>query len=240
MKLLIEEVNFLNSNVNEEINESTGKTQKNYYLEGIFSTPDQKNRNGRIYPKDIWVREVNKFQKNISEKSLNLLGEWEHPPRATVDPMKAVIKIEALEIKDQYVWGKAKVLNNNSPETNQIKALIDEGFKIGVSSRGVGKLGNNSIVEDFNLVTFDLVSNPSNYGSNLNGLTEGHLFIEGVLEDVDYTICENGCIVEKEVAEKISAKKEDSVKEDNLFENVDQEELSKAILESFKNMFEKL
>ena len=210
MKLLTEEALIVTSGFNSTLDEATGKEVKNYFIEGIFSSPGQKNRNGRIYSLPLWETQVKKYQKELDENSYNSLGELEHPPRANVDPMKAVIKIEKLYMEEGYVKGRAKILNNNSAETNQIKALIDEGFKIGVSSRGVGRLGSGGIVEDFKLVTFDLVAQPSDYNASLNGVyeSEGKLFTEGILEGEEFAICdESGCIIPEETYNKCKMKK---------------------------------
>lgn len=171
MKYLIDEALIVESVITEEVNESTGKKEKNYYIEGVFSTPGQKNRNGRIYPLNIWEREVTKYQEEIKNNSMNTLGEWEHPPRSTVDPLQAVMKIVELKMDNGLVMGKAKILNNNSEKTNQLKALIDEGMKIGVSSRGTGSV-KGDVVENFSLTTYDAVSFPSDYNANLTGLCE--------------------------------------------------------------------
>lgn len=171
MKYLIDEALIVESVVTEEVNESTGKKEKNYYIEGVFSTPGQKNRNGRIYPLALWEREVQKYQEEIKNNSINTLGEWEHPARSQVDPIQAVIKIIELKVEDGLVKGKAKILNDNSEKTNKLKALIDEGMKIGVSSRGTGSV-KGDIVENFSLTTYDAVSSPSDYNANLVGLCE--------------------------------------------------------------------
>ncbi len=171
MKYLIDEALIVESVVTEEVNEATGKKEKNYYIEGIFSTPGQKNRNGRIYPLSLWEREVTKYQNEIKNNSINTLGEWEHPARSQVDPIQAVIKIIELKVEDGLVKGKAKILNDNSEKTNKLKALIDEGMKIGVSSRGTGSV-KGDIVENFSLTTYDAVSSPSDYNANLVGLCE--------------------------------------------------------------------
>jgi hypothetical protein len=199
MKYLVDEALIVESAIEEEVNESSGKKEKNYYIQGIFSTPGQKNRNGRIYPMNIWEREVQKYQKELSENSMNTLGEWEHPSRTSVDPLQAVIKMIEVKMENGYVMGKAKILNNNSDKTNQLKALIDEGMKIGVSSRGVGTV-KGEIVENFNLLTWDCVSSPSDYNCNLAGLSES-------MQDKNFLITESGEI--KEVQEPIQeAKKE--------------------------------
>jgi len=171
MKFLVEDAVNLDATVEEELHESSGLKVKNYYIKGIFSTPDKKNRNGRIYPAKIWEEQVARYQNEIKNVTVNSFGENEHPARTTVDKMKAVMRIVELKMEDGVVKGKAKILNNNSPETNQIKALIDEGMKIGVSSRGVGSV-KGGIVENFQLVTYDIVTDPSDYNANLSGITE--------------------------------------------------------------------
>ena len=197
MKLIMEGASLLTGTFEDEINESTGNTERNYYISGIFSTPDKKNRNGRIYSRNIWEREVRKYQKEINEKSVNTLGEWQHPPRSTVDPLKAVMRITELKLDAEgNVVGRAKILNNNTEATNSLKGLIKEGIKIGVSSRGVGKVSASGVVEDFKLITYDAVDMPSDYNAMLNGVVEGYTFENGIMQDKDYQVDENGCIGE--------------------------------------------
>jgi len=198
MNLVIDNAIALDSSVEEELNESSNTKEKNYYLSGIFSTPEKKNRNGRIYPKKIWEEEVAKYQNELKNNTVNTLGEWQHPPRAEVDPMKAVMKITELKInEDGNVWGKCKILNNNARETNVIKGLIKEGIKIGISTRGLGKIGKNGVVEKYKFITADLVDMPSDYNATLNGMVEGVNFKNGISEK-EYTIegdkvyCKNG------------------------------------------------
>jgi hypothetical protein len=197
MKLIMEGASLLSGHYEDEMNESTGNTERNYYISGIFSTPEAKNRNGRVYSRAIWEREVQKYQKEINEKSVNTLGEWQHPPRSTVDPLKAVMRIVELKLDETgNVIGKAKILNNNTEATNSIKGLIKEGIKIGVSSRGVGKVSATGVVEDFKLITYDAVDMPSDYNAMLNGVVEGYTFENGVMLDKEFEIDENGCVGE--------------------------------------------
>lgn len=181
--------------IEEEINESTGLKSKKYKIKGIFSTIGEKNRNGRIYPKNLWETEIQKYQENFNSGSINTLMEWEHPARTEVDPMKAVAKITELSIKDNYVMGEAILLNN--PQANQIKTLIDNKIKISVSSRGVGSV-KNGIVENFKLVTYDLVSAPSDYNASMNGLVENYQLNEGIINELTFTLDSFGNIVVNE------------------------------------------
>lgn len=199
MKYLIDEALLVESAIEEEVNESSGKKEKNYYIQGVFSTPGQKNRNGRIYPMNIWEREVAKYQQCIANNTVETLGEWEHPSRSSVDPLQAVMKMVEVKMDNGLVIGKAKILNNNSEKTNQLKALIDEGMKIGVSSRGVGSV-RGDIVENFNLITWDAVASPSDYNSNLSGICES-------MQDKNFLITESGEIKEVTTQEPIQEAK---------------------------------
>ena len=116
------------------INESNGT--KKYLIKGIFSSPGIKNKNGRIYPKSIWEREVKNYQDVLKSGSSNTLLELNHPARQDVDMMEAVAKMTKLYIDGEYVMGEAVLLDN--PKANQLKTLIDNGIKMSVSSRGVG------------------------------------------------------------------------------------------------------
>ena len=112
--------------------------------------------------------------------------------------MNAVAVIDKLEIKDNYVMGEATLLDNE--KANQLKSLIDNGIKISVSSRGAGSV-KNGIVEDFHLITYDLVDNPSDYNATMEG------FISESVKDFDYI---DGKIVEaKESKELIEEPKEE-------------------------------
>lgn len=162
---LLYEYHDANVLIEESVNDKKEKVKK-YKIAGIFSTIGEKNRNGRVYPKELWESNVKKYQDIIKSGSINRLCEWEHPERGTVDPMEAVAAINKLEINGKYVMGEATLLDN--PRANQLKSLIDNGIKLSVSSRGSGKV-KNGIVEEFNLITYDLVSAPSDYNATMEG-----------------------------------------------------------------------
>jgi hypothetical protein len=190
MKLILEQAVSLDGYCVEDINEASGFKSKSYFVEGVFSTANVRNANKRIYPTNVWQKQVQEYQSVLKGSGLEKLGEWQHPPRTTVDPMKAVIKITELRMEGDFVYGKAKLLDN--PEANRLKNLIDEGIKIGISSRGVGSVGRDGVVESFKLITYDLVDNPSNPGSYLNGISESLIVENGVVQDFDYEITESG------------------------------------------------
>ena len=171
-KKLITETTF-DVSVTTEINEETSK--KTLYIEGIFSAADTMVKNGRKYPKKILEREVEKF---ITEKvkTNTSLGETNHPPRPDVDLNEASIMITELVWKGNDLWGKAKVLSNRRGQ--DLAALINDGVRVGISSRGLGTVNEQTktVNEDFELKTWDIVSNPSLGTAWMNGIYEGAEF----------------------------------------------------------------
>lgn len=226
-----------NSNIEkvDEINEATGEVEKKYKIKGVFSTINTKNRNGRIYPEKLWKEQVEKYQDVIKSGSINTLMEYEHPARSNVDPMEAVAKINKLYIEGKYVMGEAVLLNN--AKANQLKSLIDNGVKISVSSRGVGSVVD-SVVKDFNLITYDIVSNPSDYNATMNGVCESFKLNEGVIDDLHFDFDENGNIIKsaklEEGLETEPTKDFDTLISENL-EDV-QDHLTKKLTDFFKNL----
>ena len=226
-----------NSNIEkvDEINEATGEVEKKYKIKGVFSTINTKNRNGRIYPEKLWKEQVEKYQDVIKSGSINTLMEYEHPARSNVDPMEAVAKINKLYIEGKYVMGEAVLLNN--AKANQLKSLIDNGVNISVSSRGVGSVVD-SVVKDFNLITYDIVSNPSDYNATMNGVCESFKLNEGVIDDLHFDFDENGNIIKsaklEEGLETEPTKDLDTLISENL-EDV-QDHLTKKLTDFFKNL----
>jgi len=214
-----------NFSVEESINETTGLPSKKYKIKGIFSTIGEKNRNGRIYPKHLWERNVKEYQEVIETGSINRLGEWQHPPRSNIDPMKGVIAIDKLYIDQtgKYVMGEATLLDNE--QARQLKSLIDNGIKLSVSSRSLGSV-KNGIVEDFKLITYDVVDTPSDYNATMNGLVESYQLNEGILMDKEFDIVDDK-IVEVKSAEstKKSTKKKKSIKEEETDDKKDDKDV---------------
>ncbi len=172
------------------LEENTGL--KKYIIKGIFSSPGIKNKNGRVYPKSIWEKEVLDYQSVLKSGSSNSLLELNHPPRQNVDMMEAVAKMTKLYIDGNYVMGEAVLLDN--PKANQLKTLIDNGIKMSVSSRGVGSV-KNGLVESFKLITFDVI--PNQQQSDLNASMMG--IVEGILQDKYYKVDDLGMINEVEI-----------------------------------------
>jgi hypothetical protein len=175
MKLITEIVE--DENVNFLVEEDTSG-EKNYFIKGIFMQAEQKNRNGRIYPKEILTREVKKYNKNYV-KANRAFGELGHPDGPVVNLERVSHMIKELK-EDGNNWiGKAKILD--TPYGKIVKNLIDEGAKLGVSSRGMGSLkpkkGTNVVQDDFYLATAaDIVADPSAPDAFVEGIMEGRDF----------------------------------------------------------------
>lgn len=157
----------------EPLNEATNISEKEYKIRGKFATIETRNANGRIYPRSLWEREVRKYQHEIENRTINTLMEWGHPTdRLEVNPIEAVAKIEKLWIEGNFVLGEAVILDN--PMGEIIKSLIKKGVQLSVSSRGSGNFNADGVVEDFNLITFDLVSKPSDQSATMYGIYESY------------------------------------------------------------------
>jgi len=142
---------------------------KGVHIVGIFSSAEIENNNKRKYSKELLEREVNRVEEKVKGKSL--WGELGHPPNPEINPDKIAILTTMLEWKGNDLYGKSKVLD--TPMGNIAKTLVKEG-RMGISSRGLGTVGDDGYVnEDFNLLTYDLVTDPSNHPSWVDGIYEG-------------------------------------------------------------------
>lgn len=145
------------------------KSDKDLSIVGIWSSANIENNNKRKYKRDILEREITKVNEKMKKGSL--WGELGHPPNPEINMERISILTKSLEWKGDHVYGKAKVLD--TPMGNIAKTLVREG-KIGISSRGLGTVSESGYVnEDFNLITWDLVTDPSNNPSWVNGIYEG-------------------------------------------------------------------
>ena len=172
MKLISE---FNDYGVQPVIVEQNEKGEKDYFIEGIFMQSEIKNRNGRIYPKEVIQKEVKRYNKEFVEKK-RAFGELGHPEGPTINLDKVSHMIEKLEEDGNNFVGRAKILS--TPNGQIVKNLIDDGAKLGVSSRGLGSLeskGNAQYVkDDFQLATAgDIVADPSAPNAFVNGVMEG-------------------------------------------------------------------
>ena len=158
---------------------------KSFVIEGVFAQAEQKNRNGRIYPKAIMEKAVNKYvQEQVSQK--RAVGELNHPEGPTVNLDKVSHLITDLKFEGNDVMGKAQILD--TPMGQIVKGLLEGGVQLGVSTRGMGSLeqrnGAMYVRDDFILNTVDIVQDPSAPGAFVNGVMEGVEWVwnNGVIE----------------------------------------------------------
>lgn len=184
MKLL-KELNEFESQI--VIEEGTDGIKKNYYIEGVFMQADRPNKNGRNYARGIMEKEMERYSNIINEK--RALGELGHPDTPTINLDKVSHLIQSLKFEGNDIIGRAKIID--TPNGRIAKNLIDEGVKLGVSSRGMGSLkmvnGINEVQEDFHLATVDIVADPS----------APDAFVRGIMEDKEWMLI-NGVWTEQQ------------------------------------------
>jgi len=186
MKLISEEVQNAEY-ITEEVN---GK--KNYKIRGVFLQSEIKNRNGRVYEKEILEKEVRRYNAEFINKK-RAFGELGHPDSPTVNLERVSHMITTLYPDGTNFIGEAKIMN--TPYGKIVKGLIDEGAQLGVSSRGMGSLsqrgGVNYVGRDFYLATAaDIVADPS----------APDAFVEGIMENKNW-VWDNGVLVEKDISD---------------------------------------
>ena len=163
----------------EPLTEATSDGSKAMYLQGPFMMFNEQNKNGRVYPKHIMEKEVNRYFNEVV-KNGKAYGELNHPDSRSINLDRVCHLIKELHIeKDNHVYGKSRI--TETPKGLIIKGLLESGANLGVSSRGLGSLKeNNGIMEvqnDFHLVTAaDVVADPS----------APKAFVRGIMEGVEY------------------------------------------------------
>ena len=187
MKLISE---FNDYAVTPVIVEENEKGEKDYFIEGVFMQSDIKNRNGRIYPEQVMKKEVDRYRKEFVDKD-RAFGELVHPDGPTINLDKVSHMITKLEEDGNNFMGRAKILS--TPNGQIVKNLINDGAKLGVSSRGLGSLeqknGAQYVKNDFQLATAaDIVADPS----------APEAFVEGIMEGVEW-VYENNILKAVEV-----------------------------------------
>ena len=169
-----------------------GEKEKNIYIEGIFLEADIKNRNGRLYPLNTVIKEVSRYNESMI-KTGRALGELGHPESGQINLHLASHIIKDLRQEGNTFIGKAKILKD-TPNGKIAKNFVEEGVRLGVSSRGFGTLTENKngykiVGEDFFLSTVDIVADPSAPNAFVNGIMENKEFYlkEGILYEKDYS-----------------------------------------------------
>ena len=185
MKLITETI----ENV-EVITEGKGADKK-LYIEGVFLQSEIKNRNGRMYPFSVLEKEVNRYNEEYVKTS-RALGELGHPDGPTVNLDRVSHRITSLIAEGNNFIGRAQIMN--TPMGNIARSLLEDGVKLGVSSRGMGSIDKREdcgvVMDDFMLATAaDIVADPSAPDAFVNGIMEGKEWV-----------WDNGLLKEKEVA----------------------------------------
>lgn len=161
--------------INEAIKEDNGKL----IVRGVLQRAEAKNQNGRVYPKDILMRESKKYDENFI-KQKRALGELDHPDSSVVNLQNVSHNITEMHFEGDNLIGTCEILT--TPSGNILRELIKNGIKLGISSRGLGSVetvneGPNDqpvqkVGNDFELIAFDFVSNPSTHGAFMHPMNE--------------------------------------------------------------------
>ena len=178
----------------DQINESMKENNGKLVVRGVLQRAESKNQNGRVYPKDILVREAKKYTDEfINER--RAMGELDHPESSVVNLQNVSHNVKKMHFEGDNLMGEVEVLG--TPSGNILKELFKSGIKLGISSRGMGSVETvnengkeaQEVQPDFELIAFDFVSNPSTHGA----------FMYPVNESVDKTedrTCDKYCKVE--------------------------------------------
>ena len=158
----------------QQINESMSTNDGKLIVKGVLQRAESKNQNGRVYPKDLLMREAKKYTENFIQQK-RALGELDHPDSSVVNLQNASHNVMEMHFNGNDLVGTVEVLG--TPSGNILKELFKSGIKLGISSRGLGSVENigegaQEVQPDFELIAFDFVSNPSTHGAFLSPMNE--------------------------------------------------------------------
>ena len=162
----------------QKIDESIKENDGRLVVKGVLQRAESKNQNGRVYPREVLLKEVSKYlEEQVSER--RALGELDHPESSVVNLNNASHNVIEMHWDGDDLLGTVEVLS--TPSGNILKELFKSGIKLGISSRGLGSVepmreGEGDTVEvqpDFELIAFDFVSNPSTHGAFMRPVNEG-------------------------------------------------------------------
>ena len=160
--------------INEAMKENNGKL----IVKGVLQRAEAKNQNGRVYPRNILVRESKKYDENFVKQN-RALGELDHPDSSVVNLQNVSHNVKEMHFEGDNLVGTVEILT--TPSGNILRELFKNGIKLGISSRGLGSVemvqeANGDTVskvgDDFELIAFDFVSNPSTHGAFLHPMNE--------------------------------------------------------------------
>ena len=159
----------------QQITESMSTNDGKLVVKGVLQRADAKNQNGRVYPKNLLMREAKKYTENFIQQK-RALGELDHPDSSVVNLQNASHNVMEMHFNGNDLVGTVEVLG--TPSGNILKELFKSGIKLGISSRGLGSVetigesGAQEVQPDFELIAFDFVSNPSTHGAFLSPMNE--------------------------------------------------------------------
>ena len=159
----------------EQINESMKNNNGRLVVKGVLQRAEAKNQNGRIYPREILVREAKKYTQDFI-KQRRAMGELDHPESSVVNLQKVSHNVKEMHFEGDNLLGTVEVLG--TPSGNILKELFKAGIKLGISSRGMGSVETvnegdaQEVQDDFELIAFDFVSNPSTHGAFMHPVNE--------------------------------------------------------------------
>jgi len=159
----------------QQITESMSTNDGKLIVKGVLQRADAKNQNGRVYPKELLMREAKKYTENFIQQK-RALGELDHPDSSVVNLQNASHNVMEMHFNGNDLVGTVEVLG--TPSGNILKELFKSGIKLGISSRGLGSVetigesGAQEVQPDFELIAFDFVSNPSTHGAFLSPMNE--------------------------------------------------------------------
>ena len=157
--------------INEAMKENNGKL----VIKGLLQRADTKNQNGRVYPKEILMREAKKYSDGFV-KQKRAMGELDHPESSVVNLQNVSHNITDMNFNGDDLVGTVEILT--TPSGNILRELFKNGIKLGISSRGMGSVESvnegetQQVGDDFELIAFDFVSNPSTHGAFLYAMNE--------------------------------------------------------------------
>ena len=181
MKSLIIETNLFEGRVNED---SSGRT----LVKGVLQRSGAENQNGRVYPREVLEREINKYQTLVKER--RALGELDHPDSSVINLKNVSHNIREVHWEGNDVIGTVEILP--TPSGNILKELLRAGILLGISSRGMGStqpIKDNKLLvgEDFELIGWDFVSNPSTHGAFMTPMNES------IVKKIGTDVCGDFC-----------------------------------------------
>ena len=159
----------------QQITESMSTNDGKLVVKGVLQRAEAQNQNGRVYPKDLLMREAKKYTENFIQQK-RALGELDHPDSSVVNLQNASHNVMEMHFNGNDLVGTVEVLG--TPSGNILKELFKSGIKLGISSRGLGSVetigesGAQEVQPDFELIAFDFVSNPSTHGAFLSPMNE--------------------------------------------------------------------